>query len=56
MFHQPEASKACMACLVEFSQLSGIELIDCQVYNQFLQSFGSKESSKRGFLSQLKDI
>ena len=57
MFHQvSEASKACMACLVKISQLSGIELIDCQVYNQFLQSLGAGEVPRKDFLSQLKDI
>ena len=57
MFHQvSEASKACMACLVKISQLSGIELIDCQVYNQFLQSLGAQEVPRKDFLSQLKDI
>ena len=39
MFHQvPEASKVCMAKLVEFSIHAGFQFIDCQVYNQFLQS------------------
>ena len=57
MFHQvSEASKACMACLVKISQLSGIELIDCQVYNQFLQSLRAREVPRKDFLSQLKDI
>ncbi|MEK9783524.1 MAG: leucyl/phenylalanyl-tRNA--protein transferase [Opitutales bacterium] len=57
MFHQvSEASKACMACLVKISQLNGIELIDCQVYNQFLQSLGAREVAREDFLSQLKDI
>jgi len=57
MFHQvSEASKACMACLVKISQLSGIELIDCQVYNQFLQSLGAREVPRKDFLSQLKNI
>ena len=57
MFHQvSEASKACMACLVKISQLSGIELIDCQVYNQSLQSLGAREVPRKDFLSQLKDI
>jgi len=57
MFHQvSEASKACMACLVKISQLSGIELIDCQVHNQFLQSLGAREVPREDFLSQLKDI
>ena len=57
MFHNvSEASKVCMTYLVKIALKSKIELIDCQVYNQFLQSLGAREVLRKDFLSQLKEI
>ena len=54
MFHQvPEASKVCMAKLVEIAQSSGLHFIDCQVPNPFLHSLGACEVKRTQFLSQL---
>ena len=54
MFHQvPEASKVCMAKLVEIAQSSGLHFIDCQVPNPFLQSLGAREVKRNQFLSEL---
>ena len=55
MFHyQPEASKVCMAKLVEFSIHAGFQFIDCQVPNPFLKSIGAREIRRDEFLDQLK--
>jgi len=56
MFHKvPEASKVCMAKLVEIAQSSGIQFIDCQVPNPFLDSLGAREVERSQFLTLLKN-
>ena len=56
MFHQgSEASKVCMAKLVEIATQEGFHFIDCQVPNSFLQGLGAREIERSLFLSQLSD-
>ena len=56
MFHTvPEASKVCMAKLVDIAKAEGFHFIDCQVPNPFLQSLGAREVKREIFLSQLAD-
>lgn len=56
MFHlQPEASKACMAKLVELAQNEGLRFIDCQVPNPFLHSLGAREITREVFLDQVEE-
>lgn len=56
MFHtSSEASKVCMAKLVEISKDTGLHFIDCQVPNPFLRSLGATEVSRDLFLDQLKE-
>ncbi len=55
MFHRTsEASKACMAKLVELSLESQLRFIDCQVSNPFLQSLGAREIPRALFLRELE--
>ena len=54
MFHlSPEASKVCMAKLVEIAQWAGLSFIDCQVPNPFLHSLGAREVKRDWFLDEL---
>ena len=57
MFHLvPNASKICLVHLVKFSLLYGIELIDCQVPTNHLQSMGAKTMPRNQFLNSLNDL
>ena len=53
---RPDASKVAFVHLVRQLERWGVELIDCQVYNQFLHSLGAREVPRQNFLSQLKEI
>ncbi|MEL0098606.1 MAG: leucyl/phenylalanyl-tRNA--protein transferase, partial [Opitutae bacterium] len=56
MFHLvPEASKVCMAKLVNIARANKFQFIDCQVPNPFLQSLGARVVERDLFLSQLAD-
>jgi len=56
MFHYvPEASKACMALLVKLAISADLWMIDCQVYNPFLESLGAEEVPRTRFLSELAE-
>ncbi|MDA7823861.1 leucyl/phenylalanyl-tRNA--protein transferase [Opitutales bacterium] len=56
MFHyRPEASKVCMAKLIELAKEAGLLFIDCQVPNPFLKSLGAREVKRDQFLDQLND-
>ncbi len=56
MFHRkPEASKACMAKLVEIARIGGLNFIDCQVPSPFLGNLGAEEVERNEFLEQLGD-
>ena len=55
MFHLvPEASKACLAKLVEIATRRGFPFIDCQVHNPHLESIGAREVERSRFLDMLK--
>ena len=57
MFHLvPDASKVCLAHLVEVSLSYGIELIDCQVPTNHLQSMGARTIPRNQFLNSLNDL
>ena len=54
MFHLvPEASKACLAKLVEIASRREFGFIDCQVYTTHLESLGAREIAREAFLSYL---
>lgn len=54
MFHlRPEASKIALYHLVQRLKEKGFPLIDCQVTNQHLLSFGAEEMPRKEFLKQL---
>tara|TARA_B100002019_G_scaffold2930_1_gene2376 strand:- start:4202 stop:4903 length:702 start_codon:yes stop_codon:yes gene_type:complete len=56
MFHKvSEASKVCMAKLVEIAEQEGFHFIDCQVPNSFLSGLGAREIERSVFLSQLSE-
>jgi len=55
MFHLvPEASKTCMAKLVEIAKRREFDFIDCQVHNPHLESMGAREVERARFLDRLK--
>jgi len=55
MFHLvPEASKACLAKLVEIATRQEFDFIDCQVHNPHLESMGAREVERSRFLDRLK--
>ena len=55
MFHLvPEASKACLAKLVEIASRQEFDFIDCQVHNPHLESIGAREVERSSFLDRLK--
>lgn len=56
MFHLvPEASKACLAKLVEIAKRREFDFIDCQVYTEHLESMGAREVERSRFLDLLKE-
>jgi leucyl/phenylalanyl-tRNA--protein transferase len=57
MFHiVPEASKICLAHLVQLSCKYGIELIDCQAHTPHLEKMGAGEIPRNEFFGQLKNF
>lgn len=57
MFHiVPEASKICLAYLVQLSCKYGIELIDCQAHTPHLEKMGAGEIPRNEFSEQLKNF
>ena len=55
MFHKtPEASKVCLAKLVEISIQKKIHFIDCQVPTDHLQRMGASKVSRKQFLEKLR--
>ncbi len=49
----PDASKVALVSLVEHCLRTGIELIDCQVYSEHLESLGAREIPRSEFLEQI---
>ena len=55
MFYlKPEASKVCLAKLVEIAKQNGFHFIDCQVKTNHLEKQGATEISRESFLQKLK--
>jgi leucyl/phenylalanyl-tRNA--protein transferase len=55
MFHtQANASKVCLAYLVETSIKFGISMIDCQVHTPHLESMGAEEITRTEYIKLLK--
>jgi leucyl/phenylalanyl-tRNA---protein transferase len=55
MFHsQANASKVCLAYLVEISIKFGISMIDCQVHTPHLESMGAEEITRAKYIKLLK--
>jgi leucyl/phenylalanyl-tRNA--protein transferase len=55
MFHKmPEASKVCLAKLVEIAQQHNFHFIDCQVPSKHLKSLGACETERVFFLKKLQ--
>lgn len=56
MFHtKADASKLCLAHLVEIAETHGISLIDCQVHTSHLESLGALEIPRLEYLKLLQD-
>ena len=57
MFHDvPEASKICLAHLVQISTQYGIELIDCQAHTPHLEKMGASEIPRNEFSEHIKNL
>ena len=55
MFHiEANASKVCLAYLVETSIKFGISMIDCQVHTPHLESMGAEEITRTEYIKLLK--
>ena len=55
MFHiEANASKVCLAYLVETSIKFGISMIDCQVHTPHLESMGAEEITRAKYIKLLK--
>jgi leucyl/phenylalanyl-tRNA--protein transferase len=52
----PNASKFALINYVEQLKLQGVQLIDCQVYTQHLQSLGAKMIERKNFLQLLNKL
>jgi len=50
------ASKFAFIRYVEFLHQQGIELIDCQVHTQHLESLGAKMISRKNFLDLISKL
>jgi leucyl/phenylalanyl-tRNA--protein transferase len=53
-YEEPNASKICLAHLVEYVREAGSTWIDCQAVNDFTASIGVKEIPRRQFMQLLK--
>ena len=49
----PNASRYCFVSYVEQLMLEQVMLIDCQVYTEYLESFGARMIERQEFISQL---
>jgi leucyl/phenylalanyl-tRNA--protein transferase len=57
MFHKKSnASKVCFAHLAKVAVKWGIELIDCQVHSEHLQSLGAREIPRTEYLNSLPQL
>ena len=57
MFHKKSnASKVCFAHLAKVAAQWGIELIDCQVHSEHLQSLGAREIPRTEYLNSLPQL
>ena len=54
-YNLPEASKACLAKLVEIALKNDFHFIDCQVPTPHLQKMGASEIPRENFLAKLKN-
>jgi leucyl/phenylalanyl-tRNA--protein transferase len=54
-YNLPEASKACLAKLVEIALKNDFHFIDCQVPTPHLQKMGAGEIPRENFLAKLKN-
>ena len=54
-YNLPEASKACLAKLVEIALKNDFHFIDCQVPTPHLQKMGANEIPRENFLAKLKN-
>jgi leucyl/phenylalanyl-tRNA---protein transferase len=50
------ASRYCFVNYVELLKEEGIELVDCQVYTEYLESFGARFISRKEFCSLLNKL
>ena len=53
---QSNASRYAFIKYVEQLKLEGIELIDCQVFTEYLESFGARMIGGKEFTGLLKDL
>ena len=53
---QSNASKYAFIKLVEYLKNDGVELIDCQVYTEHLESLGARMIPRTEFLQRLKKL
>jgi leucyl/phenylalanyl-tRNA--protein transferase len=49
-----DASKVCLAYLVQYLTVNSFDIIDCQVKSDHLISLGAREISRKNFSSQLQ--
>jgi leucyl/phenylalanyl-tRNA--protein transferase len=52
---QSNASKICFIKYVQQLKSEGIALIDCQVYTEYLESFGARMIDRKKFISLLNE-
>jgi leucyl/phenylalanyl-tRNA---protein transferase len=50
---KPNASKFCFIKLIEYLLLNGIQIVDCQVYTEHLESLGAKMIPRKKYLNYL---
>ncbi len=50
------ASRFAFIKYVEQLRLEGIELIDCQIYTEYLESFGARMINRKNFIEQLNKL
>jgi leucyl/phenylalanyl-tRNA--protein transferase len=52
--HVSNASKFAFIKYVDFLQKEGVQLIDCQVYTEHLESLGARMINRDEFISKIK--
>ncbi len=50
------ASRIAFTLYIHQLKEEGIELIDCQVYTEYLESFGARMIGRKKFIQQLKEL